>query len=248
MSNFAPYTLRFTICVLCLQKQVCFWIVALCLIWIWPCEAKEGSVEEHVMFPVGEITLEGLLWAPPQAASIGAVLCHPHPLYGGEMHNNVVSALADAFQRAGIATLRFNFRGVGQSGGSHGDGEAELEDVKAAVSYLLSRQHVQTIVVVGYSFGSMVGLQAGAVDPRVHKLIGIAFPLGFRDPSFLLGVTKPKLLISGDHDNYSPIPALQDLLAQLPDPKQLVVVTGADHFFWGQEGEIAKAAVEFLQK
>jgi hypothetical protein len=164
------------------------------------------------------------------------------------MHNNVVSALVDAFQKAGLATLRFNFRGVGKSGGAHGEGEAELEDVKAAVSYLLSRQHVQTVVVAGYSFGSMVGLRAGAADPRVHKLIGVAFPLGLRDPSFLLNVAKPKLLISGDRDNYSPVPALQNLLGQLPDPKQLVIVKGADHFFWGQEDEIATAAVEFLQK
>lgn len=205
-------------------------------------------MEEHVMFPAGEITLEGLFATPAQTPTIGAVVCHPHPLYGGEMHNNVVSALVDAFQKAGLATLRFNFRGVGKSGGSHGEGEAELEDVKAAVSYLLSRQQAQTVVVAGYSFGSMVGLQAGATDPRVHKLIGVAFPLGFRDPSFLLNVAKPKLLISGDRDNYSPIPALQNLLGQLPDPKQLVIVKGADHFFWGQEDQIATAAVEFLQK
>jgi alpha/beta superfamily hydrolase len=205
-------------------------------------------VEEQVTFSAGEITLEGLFQTPTQAPTIGAVLCHPHPLYGGEMHNNIVSALMAALQQAGVATLRFNFRGVGRSGGLHGEGEAELEDVKAAVTYLLSRQSFQTVVVAGYSFGSMVGLQAGAMDPRVHKLIGVAFPLGFRDPSFLLNVTKPKLLISGDHDNYSPIPALQNLLTQLPDPKALVVVKGADHFFWGQEDEVARAAVEFLKK
>jgi len=123
-------------------------------------------MEEHVTFPVGDITLEGLLWAPPQAPSVGAVLCHPHPLYGGEMRNNVVSALAEALQRAGVATLRFNFRGVGQSGGEHGGGEAEIEDVKAAVTYLLSRQAVKTVAVAGYSFGAIVGLRAGVADPR----------------------------------------------------------------------------------
>jgi uncharacterized protein len=205
-------------------------------------------VEEHVMFPADGITLEGLLWSPPQTATIGVVLCHPHPLYGGDMQNNIVSALADTFQQAGIATLRFNFRGVGRSGGEHGGGEAEVEDVKAAVAYLLSRQAVSTVVVAGYSFGSMVGLRAGAADPHVHKLIGVALPVGFGDPSFLLSVTKPKLLISGDRDNYSPIPALQDLFAKLPEPKALVTVPGADHFFWGQEEEVAKAAVEFSQK
>lgn len=205
-------------------------------------------MEEHVTFPVGDITLEGLFWAPPQTPAIGVVLCHPHPLYGGEMHNTIVSALADTFQQAGIATLRFNFRGVGRSGGEHGGGETEVEDVKAAVTYLLSRQAVSTVVVAGYSFGSMVGLRAGAADPRVHKLIGVALPVGFGDPSFLLSVTKPKLLISGDHDNYSPIPSLQSLFAKLPEPKALVTVEGADHFFWGQEEEVAKAAVEFLEK
>ena len=205
-------------------------------------------MEEHVTFPVGDITLEGLFWAPPQAPAIGAVLCHPHPLYGGEMHNNVVSALADALQQAGVATLRFNFRGVGRSGGEHGGGEAEVEDVKAAVTYLLSRQTVPTVVVAGYSFGSMVGLRAGAVDPHVHTLIGVALPLGFGDPSFLLSSTKPKLLISGDRDNFSPLPGLQSLFAKLPEPKALVTVPSADHFFWGQEGEVAKAAVEFLRK
>lgn len=204
-------------------------------------------MEEQVMFSAGEIALEGLFSSPAPTPSLGAVVCHPHPLYGGEMHNNVVSALINAFQYAGFATLRFNFRGVGRSGGSHGQGVTEVEDVKAAVSYLLNRQPVQNVVVAGYSFGAMVGLQAGAADPRVHALIGVAFPIGLRDPSFLLSVTKPKLLISGAHDNYSPIPALQSLLTQLPDPKQLVIVKGADHFFWGQEDEIAQAAVQFLQ-
>ena len=204
-------------------------------------------MEERVTFPVGDITLEGLLSVPAQAPRIGAVVCHPHPLYGGEMHNNIVSALVDAFRSAGIATLRFNFRGVGNSEGEHDEGNAEVDDVKAAVTCLLSRQAVTTVVVAGYSFGSMVGLRAGTDDSRVHKLIGVALPIGMRDASFLLNANKPKLLISGNHDNYSPIPGLQDLVAKLPDPKSLVIVDGADHFFWGLESQVAKAAVEFLQ-
>ena len=88
----------------------------------------EERMEEHLTFPVGDISLEGLFSTPQDTPQIGAILCHPHPLYGGEMRNNVVSALADTFQKAGIATLRFNFRGVGQSGGQHGEGEAELEE------------------------------------------------------------------------------------------------------------------------
>ncbi len=205
-------------------------------------------MEEHVTFPVGDITLEGLLSIPSQTPKIGAVICHPHPLYGGEMHNNIVSALVDAFQAVGIATLRFNFRGVGNSEGEHDEGNAEVDDVKAAVTYLLSRQAVPTVVVAGYSFGSMVGLRAGADDPRVHKLIGVALPIGMRDASFLLNANKPKLLISGDHDNYSPVPVLQDLVAKLSEPKALKIVDGADHFFWGLENKVAEVAVGFLQR
>ncbi|MGE0825170.1 MAG: alpha/beta hydrolase [Candidatus Binatia bacterium] len=204
-------------------------------------------MEEHVTFSAGDITLEGLFSTPAQRPQIGVVVCHPHPLYGGEMHNNVVSALVDAFQTAEIATLRFNFRGVGNSTGSHDEGNGEVDDVKAAVSYLLSRQAVTTVVVAGYSFGSMVGLRAGVEDDRVHKLVGVALPIGFRDPSFLTTTNKPKLLISGDRDSYSPIPGLQDLVTELPEPKSLVIVNGADHFFWGQEDEVAKAAVAFLE-
>lgn len=198
------------------------------------------------MFPVGDISLEGQYAASTSASQVGAVVCHPHPLYGGEMNNNVVTALVQAFQQAGMATVRFNFRGVGRSGGSHDQGNGEVEDVKAAVTYLLSRQAVSTVIVAGYSFGSMVGLRAGAADDRVHKLIGVALPMGFGDPSFLLSSPKPKLLISGDNDSYCPLPALNEFFAKLVEPKALVTVNGADHFFWGQEGDVAKAAMAFL--
>jgi alpha/beta superfamily hydrolase len=203
-------------------------------------------MEEQVKFPVGGITIEGLLALPRQAPRIGVVICHPHPLYGGEMHNNVVTALAHGFQNAGYATLRFNFRGVGGSGGLHDEGNGEQDDVKGAVSYLLSRVSVPTVVVAGYSFGSFVGLRAGTDDARVHTLIGVALPIARRDASFLEGVTKPKLLISGDRDDISPTAQLSGLFAKLPEPKQLVIVRGADHFFAGLERDVADASVRFL--
>ena len=203
-------------------------------------------MEEQVAFPAGDITLEGLWSLPSQAPQIGVIVCHPHPLYGGDMRNTIVSALVDGFRGAGMATLRFNFRGVGQSGGTHDDGRAEQDDVKAAVSCLLNRQAVSTLVVAGYSFGSMVGLRAGAQDARVHKLIGVALPVGARDASFLQGVNKPKLLISGDQDEYAPVAKLRQLVAALPDPKSLVMIDGADHFLGGHEEQIATSAVAFL--
>jgi alpha/beta superfamily hydrolase len=209
--------------------------------------AEESAVEEHVTFQVGDITLEGLLSIPPSPSAVAVVLCHPHPLYGGNMYNNIVAALAEAFQQAGMMTLRFNFRGVGGSGGTHGEGQAEVEDVQGAVSYVLRRQTVASVVVAGYSFGSMVGLRAGVADARVHALIGVALPVGMRDASFLTAAQKPLLLISGDRDDISPLAALQALVAQLPDPKRLVAVSGADHFFAGREREVAQAALAFVQ-
>ena len=208
-------------------------------------------MEEHITFPVGDdddaIVLEGL-FSTPGAPTIGAVLCHPHPLYGGEMRNNVVSALANSFQEENIATLRFNFRGVGQSQGKHDEGVAECDDVKAAVTALLDRQAVSTVVVAGYSFGSMVGLQAGAEDDRVHSLVGVAFPLGFRDAAFIEHVAKPILFVSGDRDTYSPIPDLTELVEKIAAPKHLEVIAGADHFFMARESEIPKAVVNFIQQ
>jgi len=207
---------------------------------------REAFVEEAVTFAVGDITLEGLLALPAETAKVGVVVCHPHPLYGGEMRNNVVEALVRRFQREKWATLRFNFRGVGDSGGEHGEGVAEVEDVKAAVGHLLSRQAVDTVVVAGYSFGSFVGLKAGAEDPRVAKLIGVALPVARRDASFLEGASKPTLLVSGDRDDISPVPALEALLARMREPKRLVIVRGGDHFFRGLENDITYEAVQFL--
>ena len=208
--------------------------------------SQEKHVEESVTFQVGPLTLAGLLSMPAQPPTLGVVLCHPHPLYGGDMYNNIVSALADALQQAGAMTLRFNFRGVGKSEGVHGAGETERDDVQAAITYLLSRHAVSHVAVAGYSFGAMVGLQAGASDARVQTLIGVALPIGRRDASFLNTANKPTLLISGDQDAYSPTAALQKLVAGLPQPHKLVTIQGADHFFWGQEGDVAQAAVAFL--
>lgn len=205
-------------------------------------------MEEHITFAVGPLTLEGLYSTPAHPPRCGVVLCHPHPLYGGDMYNNVVAALAVAMQQAGLATLRFNFRGVGRSSGTHDQGQGEMDDVSAAVTYLLGRQDLPMVAVAGYSFGSMVGLRTGVTDDRVHALIGVALPIGTRDASFLLPCTKPKLLITGDHDHVAPLPALQDLMRQLPEPKALEVIQGADHFFREQEWDVAQVATAFLLK
>ncbi|MBS0241604.1 MAG: alpha/beta fold hydrolase [Proteobacteria bacterium] len=203
-------------------------------------------MEEHVEFEAGDVRLEGLL-AQPAGADVGVVICHPHPLYGGNMDNNVVMGLAQAFQNAGMATLRFNFRGVGRSDGEHGGGETELADVQGAVTCLLARAQVATQIVAGYSFGSFVGLRAGADDARVAALIGVALPIARRDMSFLVGVAKPTLLIAGDRDDIGPAAMMAELCERCAEPKALEVVKGGDHFFGGREREVGRLAAEWVR-
>ena len=211
---------------------------------------EEDAVEQSVTFPVGNgpdaLQLEGLFSSPDAPPRCGTVICHPHPLYGGEMRNNVVSALATAFQDAGIATLRFNFRGVGRSQGTHDEGMGEQDDVRAAVAALLARQAVSQVIVAGYSFGALVGLHSGAGDDRVHGLIGVALPLGMRDVSFLRGVTKPTLFVSGDRDPYCPLADLTRLAGDMSEVARVETIAGADHFLMAREDEVAAAALAFV--
>ncbi len=200
----------------------------------------------HVKKADTQIALEGLLSAPVSATA-GAVICHPHPLYGGEMRNNVVTALTEAFDGSGMATLRFNFRGVGKSEGSHDEGKGECDDVTAAVTFLQAQCSLTEILVAGYSFGSVVGLQAGAKDERVDALIGLAFPLNLRDPAFLMDVKKPVFLVSGTRDDYSPIEDLKQVVSKMSVPAKLQTIDGADHFFMGREKEITATIKTFLE-
>lgn len=203
-------------------------------------------MDTKVMFPSGELTLEGRLWQATGQRDLGVVLCHPHPLHGGNMYSNVISAVAEALWQQDVITLRFNFRGTGASTGVHGHGETEGADVAAAVTYLLQCQSVSRLAVVGYSFGSGVGLLAGAADTRVTALVGIAPPVERRDFTPLHTCPKPKLFVTGDRDHVCPVPTLQALIAQCPEPTGLSLIPGANHFFGGYEAEVAKAVVGFL--
>lgn len=204
-------------------------------------------MDQKVTFPSGDLTLEGRVWLATGSRGIGVVLCHPHPLRGGNMYSNVVSAVAEALWQHDISTLRFNFRGTGASTGVHGEGDTEGADVAAAVAYLLSCQPMAQLVVVGYSFGAGVGLMAGAADARVTSLVGIAPPVGRRDMSLLHTCTKAKLFVTGDRDHVCPLPVLQDLVTKCPEPKALALIPGADHFFLGREAEVAAEVVTFAK-
>lgn len=215
----------------------------------------EGSYlqmhSQHITFEVGNITCEGL-FTPPAGMTYapGLVICHPHPLHGGDMQNAVVRSLAEGFVTAGFIVLRFNFRGVGQSTGRYDDGVGEQEDAKAAIEWLTSQPGVNPdrLFLAGYSFGARVTLAVSAHDPRVRGFIVVA-------PSVLRGNWPrleshqgPKIFLCGDRDPHTPIDALIALIDELPEPKRLLVFPDTDHFFVGQEHLLGDYAAKQLQE
>ena len=204
--------------------------------------------EVQVSFRSGELTLEGLL-AIPGGNAPAAIVCHPHPMYGGSMHNNVVDAILAAMWRAGYATLRFNFRGVGGSEGEHDGGPGEVDDAVAAMAFLLAQPGVRKdgAVMAGYSFGAMVAMSAGYERAEIARIVAVALPLAMADARIPDGASKPVLLVSGDRDSYSPVAGLQALKARIGEAARLETIAGADHFFGGREAELSRAIAETLK-
>jgi uncharacterized protein len=196
--------------------------------------------------PAGK--LEAVLWTPAIGTpSIAAVVCHPHPLFGGTMHNKVVFQAAKALDALGIAVLRFNFRGAGLSEGAHDRGISEEDDVRAALEFMAGEFAGTPLLVAGFSFGCWVGLQAGCQDARVDKLIGIGAPVNGSDFSYLSKCTKPKLFVHGANDEFGDVERVRRMVASLPGENELTVVDGVDHFFTGKIEELGKAITEWLQ-
>jgi alpha/beta superfamily hydrolase len=195
--------------------------------------------------PAGE--LEALLeFDPARKPRMTAAVCHPHPLYGGTMHNKVVFRAARAAREAGLATLRFNFRGVGASQGKHDKGIGERDDVRAALDCLSARFPSLPVCVIGFSFGSWVGLRVGAEDARVVALVGLGLPTIDSDYSYLHGVTKPKVILQGTRDPYGRREDVQAVFDSLSEPKQIHWVEGAEHFFQARLQEVRDAIHKFL--
>jgi uncharacterized protein len=195
--------------------------------------------------PAGK--LEALLWTsalddPPYAA----VVCHPHPLFAGTMHNKVVYQVAKTLHRRGMPVLRFNFRGAGLSEGEHAGGFGERGDVQAALDFLATEYPARPIVLAGFSFGSWVGLRVGCKDARVEKLIGLGVPVDRSNLEYLFDCTKPKLIVQGGNDEFGSRSNVEALFAQMPEPKQLVFVDGVDHFFVGKLPEVGAAIDAWL--
>jgi alpha/beta superfamily hydrolase len=188
------------------------------------------------------LTAEAVLPPSPWAA---AVVCHPHPLYGGDMHNTVVDALVRALGRAGVATVRFDFRGVGRSEGTHGGGLEERLDVVAAIDAVAPLAGDGPLLLAGYSFGAMVALTVA--DARLDGWFAAAPPLATTPPAPLLAGTdhRPKLIAAPEHDQYTPPAAVAEATAAWANTT-IVPVAMADHFLAGRAGVVADQAVAFI--
>ena len=200
--------------------------------------------------PAGQ--LEAILNLGAANATHAALVCHPHPVYGGTLHNKVVFHATKALNGFGFPALRFNFRGAGLSHGEHDYGQGEIEDVRTALDWL-DREFRLPIVFAGFSFGAAVGLQTVCHEERVVGAIGLGLPLQSvegrtYDLSCLRSYRNPKLLISGSRDQFGPRAKLQTFLESLPEPKKLVIIESADHFFEGRLREMREAIEAWVRE
>ena len=200
--------------------------------------------------PAGQ--LEALLNSGAENATHAALVCHPHPVFGGTMHNKVVFHAMKALNNFGFSVLRFNFRGTGLSQGEHDHGRGEVDDVRTALDWL-DREFGLPLIFAGFSFGAAVGLNAACADDRVKALVGLGTPVApvderSYDLEFLRSCHKPKLFVSGSRDQFGPRTKLEALVHSLHDPKKLVIIESADHFFEGRLREMREAIESWVRE
>ncbi len=205
--------------------------------------------QRRLAIPSSGVTLEGILSLPAAPALRGVlVVCHPHPLYGGSMDNNVVDALCDAALQEGLAALRFNFRGVGRSSGSYDNGDGEQDDVLAALQTAAERMPAAAIGLAGYSFGAgMAARTAHRAAEPLAALILVSPPLASINRMAFGDRPANRLLISGERDHVCPAGDLEVLAGQLQPAAECVIVDGADHSWWGYEAELRDTAGGYLR-
>ena len=200
-----------------------------------------------ITLPSGPLTLEAILHLPSETPAPGIVVCHPHPMYGGDMHNNVVSAICDVAIENGIAALRFNFRGAGASEGKYDNGIGEQDDVRAALTYLRAQPEVdpERIALAGYSFGAGVAVRAAALAGDLRAFIGVSVPTIMP----LQGATLacPALFVSGDQDEYSDAGELTAFVQSLGPQAELKLLPGLGHFWFGVDHELKSIVAPFLK-
>lgn len=211
----------------------------------------DRSSEERITIagPAGALEARWRVPAGPGVPRAVAVLCHPHPLFGGTLHNKTLYRIAKRLpDDLGIATLRFNFRGAGASEGEHDDGRGELADSLAAIDTASQRFGGRPMVVIGYSFGAAIGLRAATADERVTHLIALGLPLRAQwDLDFLRETRKPRLFVQGALDEFGPEPELRAFAATLDGEVAVHIVAAAGHLFPGVEDEAVDAVIEYIR-
>jgi alpha/beta superfamily hydrolase len=193
--------------------------------------------------------LEALLKEPAAEIKGAAIVCHPHPLHGGTMHNKVVYRIAKAFQDSGFAVLRFNFRGTQQSAGSHDYGQGEQDDVRAALQFMGQKYPNVELWAAGFSFGAAMTVKAACGERQVCALVLAGLPVSkYGEPEFREAsqCEKPKLLVQGDNDEFGSVADLESFFARLGGEKQMKVINQADHFFTGQLPLLYETVREFI--
>jgi len=196
--------------------------------------------------PAGRI--EAILKEPAGAVTRAAIVCHPHPLFGGTMHNKVVFRIAKAFQESGFAALRFNFRGTGRSEGQHDEGRGEQDDLRAAIGFIERKYPGAELWLAGFSFGSAVMLRLACDDERVRAIVAAGVPVSKYDFEHIVACKKPKLFVQGALDEFGPAADIERLFAKLAEPKRLKIIQGADHFFEGHLEELSQAVKDFIKE
>jgi len=196
--------------------------------------------------------IEALLNSGAENATHAALVCHPHPMFGGTMHNKVVFPAMKALNTFGFPALRFNFRGAGLSQGEHDYGEGEADDVRVAIEWLDHEFHLP-FIFAGFSFGAAVGLRVACEDDRVKACVGLGVPVRpvderSYDLEFLRTCGKPKLFVSGSRDQFGPRVQLEEMARMAADPKKLVIIESADHFFEGRLKEMREAIVGWVRE
>jgi hypothetical protein len=201
--------------------------------------------EENIYFKSGDLALEGLLNRGD--GEKGVVVTHPHPLYGGDMHNTVVSTVVQAYSDAGYGTLRFNFRGVGGSEGHYDDGRGEQDDVQGALDYLI-RLGKKTPSLAGYSFGAWVIAMGLPQYQGVDHLVMVAPPVAFMEFSFLQESDRIGLVVSGSRDDIAPPPEIRKMIGQWNPDASFRIIEGADHSYRGYETKLSGIIRGFLMQ
>lgn len=201
--------------------------------------------EKRVIFSSDRLGIEGLY--NDVSGDRGVVVAHPHPLHGGDMMNNVVEALCLAYNECGYSSLRFNFRGVGQSEGSYDNGEGEQKDLESAIRYLAGTG-IEEIDLAGYSFGSWIIARGVKTFGKISRIVMVSPPVDLFDYSSLHNSRETRLIIAGSEDNIADWRSIEKIMPLWNPDATFEVINGADHFYWGKTEDIRKIIKDFITR